>query len=121
MTIQITVNLSEQSLVLHQSGKSYSIIRFRAQRMAVVNKWGADAPYGQTYRPGDDNSGCPVEVVFAERRETGEIYSSELDERCPGRYWIRARILRLRGCEPELNRFDNVGIARPFRCGFGSP
>ncbi len=59
-------------------------------------------------------AGQPLNAVFVGRRPTGEVYSSELGERYPGRDWILTRILWLSGCEPGFNRLRQVDTMRRF-------
>ena len=59
-------------------------------------------------------AGLPLNTVFIGRRPTGEIYTSELGERYPGRDWILTRILWLSGCEPGFNRLRQVDTMRRF-------
>ena len=59
--------------------------------------------------------------MFVERRPTGEIYSSDLAVRHPGRDWILTRILWLSGCEPGFNRLGQVDTMRRFIYIHGSP
>ena len=66
-------------------------------------------------------AGQPVNTVFAERRPTGEIYSAELAQRCPGRDWILTRVLWLSGCEPGYNRLGKVDTMRRAIYIHGSP
>jgi lipoprotein-anchoring transpeptidase ErfK/SrfK len=65
--------------------------------------------------------GEAVNTVFVERRPTGEIYSTELAQRFPGRDWILTRILWLSGCEPGHNRLGNVDTMRRAIYIHGSP
>jgi L,D-transpeptidase YbiS len=57
-------------------------------------------------------AGLPLNTVFVGRRPTGEVYTSELGERHPGRDWILTRILWLSGCEPGFNRLRQVDTMR---------
>ncbi len=59
-------------------------------------------------------AGLPLNTVFVGRRPTGEVYTSELGERHPGRDWILTRILWLSGCEPGFNRLRQVDTMRRF-------
>jgi L,D-transpeptidase YbiS len=59
-------------------------------------------------------AGLPLNAVFVGRRPTGEVYTSELGERYPGRDWILTRILWLSGCEPGFNRLRQVDTMRRF-------
>ena len=57
-------------------------------------------------------AGLPLNTVFVGRRPTGEVYTSELGKRHPGRDWILTRILWLSGCEPGFNRLRQVDTMR---------
>ena len=59
-------------------------------------------------------AGLPLNAVFVGRRPAGEVYTSELGERYPGRDWILTRILWLSGCEPGFNRLRQVDTMRRF-------
>jgi len=59
-------------------------------------------------------AGLPLNTVFVGRRPTGEVYTSALGERHPGRDWILSRILWLSGCEPGFNRLRQVDTMRRF-------
>ena len=65
--------------------------------------------------------GQPVNTVFIRRRPTGEIYSPNLGEKYPDRYWILTRILWLSGCEPGFNRLGTVDTMRRYIYIHGSP
>lgn len=65
--------------------------------------------------------GQPVNTVFVRRRPTGEVWSSELATKHPGRDWILTRILWLSGLEPGFNRLGNVDTMRRFIYIHGSP
>jgi len=66
-------------------------------------------------------AGQPLNAVFIERRPTGEVYSTELAGRSPGRDWILTRILWLSGCEPGFNRLGKVDTMRRAIYIHGSP
>jgi len=66
-------------------------------------------------------AGQPLNAVFIERRPTGEVYSTELAGRSPGRDWILTRILWLSGCEPGYNRLGKVDTMRRAIYIHGSP
>lgn len=48
--------------------------------------------------------GLPQGAVLRGRRPTGEVWTPELHDTCPGRDWILTRILWLSGSEPGRNR-----------------
>ncbi len=59
-------------------------------------------------------AGCPANMVFVNRRPTGELYTPQLRAQFPQRDWILTRILWLSGTEPGKNRLGNVDTMR--RC-----
>lgn len=65
--------------------------------------------------------GQPANAVFVGRRPTGEIWTPELAEACPGRDWILTRILWLSGCEPGRNRLGCVDTMRRYVYIHGAP
>lgn len=64
---------------------------------------------------------CPVNAVFVGRRFTGELYTSELAAREPGRDWILTRILWLTGLEPGRNRGGECDTLRRLIYIHGTP
>lgn len=66
-------------------------------------------------------AGAPENAVFVRRRATGEIWTPELTEACPGRDWILTRILWLSGREPGFNRLGEVDTMRRYIYLHGSP
>lgn len=66
-------------------------------------------------------AGLPANTVFVRRRPTGELWTPELAEACPGRDWILTRILWLSGCEPGRNRLGCVDTMRRYVYIHGSP
>ena len=65
--------------------------------------------------------GLPLGAVFVRRRPTGEVWTTELHERYPGRDWILTRILWLSGCEPGRNRLGEVDTMRRYIYIHGCP
>lgn len=57
---------------------------------------------------------APLNAVFVERRQTGEIYSPEFAQKFPDRDWILTRILWLSGLEPGKNRMGNCDTMARF-------
>ena len=66
-------------------------------------------------------AGSPPNAVFVQRRFTGELYSTDLNEKFPDRDWILTRILWLSGCEPGFNRLGNVDTMQRYIYIHGSP
>lgn len=66
-------------------------------------------------------AGAALGTVFVRRRPTGERWSPQLAEQCPGRDWILTRILWLSGLEPGFNRLGEVDTMRRYVYLHGSP
>jgi L,D-transpeptidase YbiS len=66
-------------------------------------------------------AGQPPGTVFVRRRPTGEVWTSELHAKYPGRDWILTRILWLSGCEMGRNRLGDVDTMRRYIYIHGSP
>ena len=113
---RIEVSLAKQSLKLFDDWGS--LIR---EYLVSTSKNGAGeqcdsdcTPRGRHIVRAKIGAGLPLNAVFVGRRPTGEVYSSELGERYPGRDWILTRILWLSGCAPGLNRLRQVDTMRRF-------
>lgn len=65
-------------------------------------------PLGLHYIRAKIGADLPAGTVFRARRPTGEIYTAQLGEACPGRDWILTRILWLCGREIGFNRLGAV-------------
>jgi lipoprotein-anchoring transpeptidase ErfK/SrfK len=63
----------------------------------------------------------PINSVFVGRRQTGEIYNTELAKEFPNRDWILTRILWLDGLEAGKNRYGNVHTASRYIYIHGCP
>jgi predicted GNAT family N-acyltransferase len=57
-------------------------------------------------------AGSPPNTVFVRRRPTGEVWTSELASKHPGRDWMLTRILWLSGRESGFNRGGRVDSLR---------
>jgi L,D-transpeptidase YbiS len=113
---RIEVSLAKQSLKLFDDRGS--LIR---EYLVSTSKNGAGeqcdsdcTPRGKHIIRAKIGAGLPLNTVFVGRRPTGEVYSSELGARYPGRDWILTRILWLSGCEPGYNRLRQVDTMRRF-------
>jgi hypothetical protein len=78
-------------------------------------------PRGQHVIRAKIGAGAPINLVFVERRPTGEIFGPELDARYPGRDWILTRILWLSGLERGFNRGGSVDTLRRYIYIHGTP
>ena len=121
--MRITINIPSQELYLY-GGDNRLVRQFRisSARNGVGQQNGSFCtPLGKHIIRAKIGAGQPVNTVFVRRRPTGEIYSSELGARYPGRDWILTRILWLSGCEPGFNRLGPVDTMRRYIYIHGSP
>ena len=120
---RINVSIDKQQLdVIYNSSKLIKRYRISTSKNGVGELNGSYCtPRGRHIVRAKIGAGQPENTVFVERRPTGEIYSTELAGRFPGRDWILTRILWLSGCEPGFNRLGKVDTMR--RCIYihGSP
>jgi len=110
----IRISLPRQTLELLDAGsalvKAYAV---SSSRNGAGEQCDSDCtPRGRHIIRAKIGAGLPLHAVFVGRRPTGEIYTSELGERYPGRDWILTRILWLSGCEPGFNRLRRVDTMR---------
>jgi lipoprotein-anchoring transpeptidase ErfK/SrfK len=66
-------------------------------------------------------AGAPCGAVFAERRPTGEICTTDLRAAHPGRDWILSRVIWLAGLEPGRNQGGEVDTYGRFIYIHGTP
>jgi lipoprotein-anchoring transpeptidase ErfK/SrfK len=120
---RIYINIHTQALdLLEENGfliKRYSIST--SKNGAGEANGSYCTPRGRHIIRAKIGGGEAINTVFVERRPTGEIYSTELAKRFPGRDWILTRILWLSGCEPGHNRLGNVDTMRRAIYIHGSP
>ena len=65
--------------------------------------------------------GRPANTVYESRRPTGLQYTSDLEQKYPGRDWILGRILWLSGVEPGFNRLGQVDTMQRYIYIHGAP
>ncbi len=66
-------------------------------------------------------AGVPINGVFEQRRFSGTVCTTELDQANKSRDWILTRILWLSGLEPGFNRLGNVDTMQRYVYIHGSP
>ena len=120
--IQLEVNISQQSLSVLQNGmaiKSYKVSTAKNGPGETINS--ECTPRGQHVIRAKIGDQAGINTVFVGRRDTGEIYNSDLRNHYPGRDWILTRIMWLSGCEPGVNRLGNVDTMRRYIYIHGCP
>jgi len=119
---RIEISIPEQSLVFLENGREIRRYAVSTSRNGPGERRGSFCtPRGEHIVRAKIGTGQPLNTVFVERRPTGEIWTSELAERFPGRDWILTRILWLSGCEPGRNRMGEVDTMRRYIYIHGSP
>ena len=119
---RIEISIPEQSLALLENGREIRRYVVSTSRNGPGERQGSFCtPRGEHIVRAKIGTGQPLNTVFVERRPTGEIWTSELAGRFPGRDWILTRILWLSGCERGRNRLGEVDTMRRYIYIHGSP
>jgi L,D-transpeptidase YbiS len=119
---RIEISIPEQSLALIDEGREVRRYSVSTSKNGAGERRGSFCtPRGEHIVRAKIGAGQPVNSVFVGRRPTGEIWTSELGDRFPGRDWILTRILWLSGCEPGKNRRGEVDTMRRYIYIHGSP
>jgi lipoprotein-anchoring transpeptidase ErfK/SrfK len=119
---RLEISIPEQSLALLENGREVRRYVVSTSRNGAGEQPGSFCtPRGEHIVRAKIGAGQPWNAVFVRRRPTGEIWTSELAERFPGRDWILTRILWLSGCEPGRNRLGGVDTMRRYIYIHGSP
>ena len=120
--MKIEIDLPKQELVLRDGTrilKKYSVST--AKRGAGEKNGSFCTPRGRHIVRAKVGAGQPAGTVFVRRRPTGEVWTSDLHAKYPGRDWILTRILWLSGCETGKNRLGDVDTMRRYIYIHGSP
>lgn len=116
------ISLADQSLTGFVGGQAVCRYSVSTARNGAGERNGSGCtPRGLHLVRARIGEGLPIGAVIRGRRWTGEIWSSELHERYPGRDWILSRILWLSGCEPGFNRLGDVDTFRRYIYLHGTP
>ena len=108
--MRIEISIPRQDLVLLDDAGG-ELCRFRvstAKNGAGEKNGSFCTPRGEHIVRAKIGSGAAPNTIFVRRRPTGEIWSTELASKHPGRDWILTRILWLSGCNPGFNRLGDV-------------
>lgn len=119
---RIHIDLATQRLLLRDGDEVLMDCRISSARNGPGECRGSECtPRGAHVIRAKIGAGQPANAVFVGRRPTGEVYSSELAARFPGRDWILTRILWLSGLEPGRNRLGDVDTMRRYIYIHGTP
>ncbi|MGZ5818598.1 MAG: L,D-transpeptidase family protein [Burkholderiaceae bacterium] len=122
MNAKLIINIHHQTLQLFMSNgimREYSVST--AKNGPGEQEGSGCTPRGQHVIRAKIGAGCPEGTVLVGRRETGEIYSTELATSNPNRDWILTRILWLSGMEVGKNRLGSVDTMRRYIYIHGCP
>ncbi|KAF0162567.1 MAG: hypothetical protein FD157_3876 [Rhodocyclaceae bacterium] len=121
--MHIRISLPQQSLELHDERgtllRRYPVSTARNGAGEQNGSYGT--PRGRHIVRAKVGAGETANSVFAGRRPTGEIWTSQLAEQFPERDWILTRILWLSGREPGRNRLGEVDTMRRYIYLHGCP
>ena len=121
--MRIRISLPDQTLELHDARGSL-VGRYA---VSTSSRGGGEqsgshcTPRGRHIVRAKIGSDAPPNSVFIGRRETGELWSTELHAQFPGRDWILSRILWISGKEPGRNRLRSVDSMRRYIYLHGTP
>ena len=122
MTINIVIDISQQSLTLWQDHNCLRQYSISSALKGVGERSGSEqTPCGKHIIRAKIGANMPLNSVFKARRPTGEIYNAELAEKYPNRDWILTRIMWLSGCEVGKNRLGQCDTMRRYIYIHGTP
>ena len=118
----LDIDIAHQKLVLKRSGQGERVFSISTALNGPGEENGSGCtPTGwHTIRAKIGND-APLGAVFVGRRQTGEIYTTELGAQYPKRDWILTRIIWLSGLEVGRNRLGKVDTMRRFIYIHGCP
>ena len=120
--MKIEIDVHTQKLAVLEGKRVLKAYSISTAKKGVGEKNGSlQTPRGKHIVRAKIGAGQPLNAVFVRRRATGEVWSSELHEKYPGRDWILTRILSLSGCEPGRNRLGDVDTMRRYIYIHGCP
>lgn len=116
--MNIEIDVTKQELRL-SNGKRYPVST--AKNGLGEQNGSFCTPRGRHIVRAKIGAGQPLGAVFVRRRPTGEVWTSELHAKYPGRDWMLTRILWLSGCEVGRNRLGEVDTMRRMIYIHGAP
>ena len=121
--MKLEIDIVRQELALQdENGKVLEKFPVSTSKNGLGEKNGSFCtPRGHHIVRAKIGAGQPLNAIFVRRRPTGEVWTSELHVRYPGRDWILTRILWLSGCERGFNRLGEVDTMRRYIYIHGSP
>ncbi len=119
---QLDISIATQELLLLEDGEIMRRFQVSTAKNGPGRLKGSECtPTGWHCIRAKIGSKAPINCVFAARRPTGEIYSTQLAQEQPQRDWILSRILWLGGLERGYNRYGDVDTAWRYIYIHGCP
>ncbi len=121
--MEIKIDIKQQTLTVYynEHKRLYTFLVSTAEKGIGQLKNSFQTPIGWHYVRAMIGANAPINSVFKSRRLTGEICTTELQERYPERDWILTRIIWLSGLESLVNRGSNVDTMRRYIYIHGCP
>ncbi|MCK4865230.1 MAG: L,D-transpeptidase [Gammaproteobacteria bacterium] len=118
----IDINIKKQELSLLQGETLIASYAISTAKNGVGQQNGSECtPSGWHSIRAKIGLDAEVNTVFVGRRNSGEIFSEELQASNPERDWILTRIIWLSGLEPGKNRGGEVDTMRRYIYIHGCP
>ena len=119
----INIHIETQSLILSLNADKTLRYSVSTAKHGVGQLYGSNqTPLGRHIIRAKIGEGVPINTVFIGRRQTGDIYSSELaKDNLKHQDWILTRILWLSGLDKGLNRHGCVDTMRRYIYIHGTP
>lgn len=117
----IDIDIGRQELTLVKEGLHYKWPVSTAAKGTGQLMDSYQTPLGNHIIHACIGTGLPSYAVFESREFTGEVWTSTLHERFPGRDWILGRILWLEGTEENFNKSGNVDTKSRYIYIHGTP
>jgi hypothetical protein len=119
--VRLEIVLTEQRLTVHGAAPLQEFPVSTSRYGPGEQQGSGGTPRGRHLIRARIGAGLPRGAVLRARRPTGEIWSTALAERYPGRDWILSRILWLSGLEVGRNRLGVVDTMRRYIYIHGTP
>ncbi len=120
--VEIIVSIETQRIQLVKARKIIFERKVSTAKNGAGELFGSECtPRGRHVIRAKVGANAVENSVFVARRETSEIYSTELRNAYPNRDWILTRIMWLSGLERHKNRMGNVDTMRRYIYIHGCP
>lgn len=119
--VQIIINISQQTLTFRSPDFNKTYLISTAEKGTGQALGSNCTPLGRHLVKSKFGHRADPATAFVGREPQKPLYSEELASNSINKDWILARILWLSGCEPGLNRLDDVDTMRRYIYIHGTP